>query len=101
MLLATQHSIVCKVTLQQRGLDIDTEPAQAFVYITAEFETPKNKVNQAVLWSRIVQTQKDAEIKETVRFGYPYQLTDPGEFHLGNTDIHRQQRVSLQQIWHA
>ncbi|KAK9906606.1 hypothetical protein WJX75_004871 [Coccomyxa subellipsoidea] len=51
---------------------------QAFMYITAEFETPKNEVNQAVVWSRIVQKQKDANIKETVRFGYPYQLTDPG-----------------------
>lgn len=53
---------------------------QAFVYITAEFETPKNKVNQAVVWSRIVQQQKDAKINETLRFGYPYQLTDPGDF---------------------
>ncbi len=53
--------------------------AQAFVYITAEFETPKNKVNQAVVWSRIVQQQKDAKINETLRFGYPYQLTDPGD----------------------
>ncbi len=49
------------------------------MYITAEFETPKNKVNQAVVWSRIVEKQKDARIKETVRFGYPYQLTDPGK----------------------
>ena len=49
------------------------------MYITAEFETPKNKVNQAVVWSRIVQQQKDAKINETLRFGYPYQLTDPGD----------------------
>lgn len=53
---------------------------QVFMYITAEFETPKNKVNQAVVWSRIVQKQKDAYIDESLKFGYPYQLTDPGLF---------------------
>lgn len=78
---AMQHLIAVKVTVpdSQDLPEFNIDPAQAFMYITAEFETPKNEVNQAVVWSRIVQKQKDANIKETVRFGYPYQLTDPGE----------------------
>ena len=52
--------------------------AQAFVYITADFETAKHALNQAVVWSRIVESREKAAIAETLRMEYPYALTDPG-----------------------
>ena len=52
---------------------------QAFVYVTAEFETAQNQLNQAVVWSRIVESRAKAAIRDTVRMEYPYALTDPGD----------------------
>ncbi len=52
---------------------------QAFVYITADFTTAQNAVNEVVIWSRIVQQKRNARIKEAIRLEYPYALTDPGE----------------------
>ena len=53
--------------------------AQAFVYVTAEFETAQHQLNQAVVWSRIVESRAKAAIRDTVRMEYPYALTDPGD----------------------
>eukprot|EP01087_Luapelamoeba_hula_P020741 TRINITY_DN7130_c0_g1_i1.p1 TRINITY_DN7130_c0_g1~~TRINITY_DN7130_c0_g1_i1.p1 ORF type:complete len:180 (+),score=25.77 TRINITY_DN7130_c0_g1_i1:98-637(+) len=33
---------------------------QLFVFITAEYETPRNKINQVVLWDRIIETEEEA-----------------------------------------
>lgn len=52
---------------------------QAFVYITADFKTAQNAVNEVMLWSRIVQEKRNARINEAVRLEYPYALTDPSE----------------------
>ena len=49
------------------------------MYITAEFEGAKHALNQAVVWSRIVEARDKAAIKETLRMEYPYALTDPGD----------------------
>ena len=46
---------------------------QLFVYVQAEYVTPDNKVNQVVLWDRIVQRQKDAHLKiKSLRLKYPF-----------------------------
>ncbi len=52
--------------------------AQVFVYALAEWATPTNHVNQAMVWSRIVQQPRAARMKEVVRIEYPYALTDQG-----------------------
>ncbi|KAK9838358.1 hypothetical protein WJX81_007033 [Elliptochloris bilobata] len=51
---------------------------QVFVYALAEWATPRNHVNQAMVWSRIVQQPRGARVKEVVRIEYPYALTDQG-----------------------
>ncbi|CAL5227546.1 g10537 [Coccomyxa viridis] len=50
---------------------------QAFVYITADFKTAQNAVNEVMIWSRIVQEKGNANVRELVRLEYPYALTDP------------------------
>lgn len=46
---------------------------QLFVYVQAEYVTPQNKVNQVVLWDRIVQRQQDAHLKvKSMRLKYPF-----------------------------
>jgi signal peptidase complex subunit 3 len=46
---------------------------QLFVFVQAEYVTPENKVNQVVLWDRIVQRQKDAHLKvRSMRLKYPF-----------------------------
>ena len=52
---------------------------QAFVYVTADFKTAQNAVNEVMLWSRIVQEKGSAKINELVRLEYPYALTDPSK----------------------
>ena len=52
---------------------------QAFVYITADFKTAQNAVNEVMIWSRIVQEKRRARINEAVRLEYPYALTDPSK----------------------
>ena len=49
------------------------------MYITADFTTAQNAVNEVVIWSRIVQQKRNARIKEAIRLEYPYALTDPGK----------------------
>ena len=48
------------------------------MYALAEWATPTNHVNQAMVWSRIVQQPRAARVKEVVRIEYPYALTDQG-----------------------
>eukprot|EP00878_Enallax_costatus_P005809 GHUV01006094.1.p1 GENE.GHUV01006094.1~~GHUV01006094.1.p1 ORF type:complete len:170 (+),score=10.67 GHUV01006094.1:465-974(+) len=36
---------------------------QLFVFVQAEYQTPENKVNQVVLWDRIIERKEDAHIK--------------------------------------
>ena len=48
------------------------------MYALAEWATPTNYVNQAMVWSRIVQQARAARVKEVVRIEYPYALTDQG-----------------------
>ena len=48
------------------------------MYALAEWATPTNHVNQAMVWSRIVQQRRAARVKEVVRIEYPYALTDQG-----------------------
>lgn len=46
---------------------------QLFVYVQAEYVTPENKVNQVVLWDRIVQRQQDAHLKvKSMRLKYQF-----------------------------
>ena len=52
---------------------------QAFVYITADFKTAQNTVNEVMIWSRIVQEKRNADMNELVRLEYPYALTDPSK----------------------
>ena len=52
---------------------------QAFVYITADFKTAQNAVNEVMIWSRIVQEKGNANVKELIRLEYPYALTDPSK----------------------
>ncbi len=52
---------------------------QAFVYITADFKTAQNAVNEVMIWSRIVQEKGNANVRELVRLEYPYALTDPSK----------------------
>jgi len=49
-----------------------------FVYASAEWATPTNHVNQAMVWARIVEQRRGARIKEVMRIEYPYALTDQG-----------------------
>lgn len=61
------------------SLDADLRSAfswntkQLFVYVQAEYVTADNKVNQVVLWDRIVQRKKDAHLKiKSLRLKYPF-----------------------------
>jgi hypothetical protein len=56
--------------------------AQAFVYVTAEFGTEKHELNQALIWSKIIEHKKDALLKTEVASEFPYALTDPGDSHI-------------------
>lgn len=49
------------------------------MYITADFRTAQNAVNEVMLWSRIVQEKRSANVNEAVRLEYPYALTDPSK----------------------
>ena len=49
------------------------------MYITADFKTAQNAVNEVMIWSRIVQEKGNANVRELVRLEYPYALTDPSK----------------------
>ncbi len=52
---------------------------QVFAYVTVEFKTQKNHLNQVVIWSRILQRVEDAFLREPqLAVEYPYALTDQG-----------------------
>lgn len=64
-------------------LDADLRPAfhwnlkQLFVYVVAEYESKKNKLNQVVIWDAIIESVDDAHIqfkKQSVK----YALIDQG-----------------------
>lgn len=56
---------------------------QLFVYITAEYQTPANKVNQVVVWDHIVTGKEHAQIHSTSIVN-KYSLTDQGYGLRGN-----------------
>lgn len=46
---------------------------QLFVYVQAEYATADNKVNQVVLWDKIVQLKQDAHLQvKNLRLKYPF-----------------------------
>ena len=52
---------------------------QVFMYVLAEWEGVKHKVNQAVLWSEIARTAPEARVSLTgVQMAYPYAFTEYG-----------------------
>ncbi|KAL6068420.1 Signal peptidase complex subunit 3 [Balamuthia mandrillaris] len=70
-------------------LDADLRPLwnwntkQLFVFLTAEYKSAKNEVNQIVLWDRIIQTKEDSLLHlQKERIEYP--LVDQGHHLLGN-----------------
>eukprot|EP01023_Acetabularia_acetabulum_P062736 TRINITY_DN7778_c0_g3_i1.p2 TRINITY_DN7778_c0_g3~~TRINITY_DN7778_c0_g3_i1.p2 ORF type:complete len:173 (-),score=9.96 TRINITY_DN7778_c0_g3_i1:335-853(-) len=46
---------------------------QLFVFLSAEYETDKNRLNQIVLWDRIIQYKDAAYIKSKVRQKYHFE----------------------------
>lgn len=58
---------------------------QLFVYITAEYETEANKVNQVVVWDHIITSQDNAFINASSIVN-KYSLTDQG-FGLRGNDV--------------
>ncbi|DBA66797.1 TPA: hypothetical protein ACH3X2_001938 [Trebouxia sp. C0005] len=65
---------------------------QIYLWLTAEYRTEKNQLNQAVFWNWIVESKEDADIriplththpssisKHPLSVHYPLDLTDQGE----------------------
>jgi signal peptidase complex subunit 3 len=65
------------------GIDADLRSVfnwnvkQLFVYITAEYETSANVLNQVVVWDKIISDKRHAHIKST-SVANKYSLTDQG-----------------------
>lgn len=52
---------------------------QLFLYVTVEFETTKNRLNQAVIWSYIISDQEHAALQgRSLDELFPYVLNDQG-----------------------
>ena len=72
-------------------LSADLTPAfhwnlkQLFVFVLAEYETPKNELNQVILWDRIVETEEQAKLDERNIY-VKYALIDQAN-ELRNTSI--------------
>lgn len=69
------------------GIDLDVDlrkeftwlTKQLFVYVTVEFETAANRLNQAVIWSHIIEDKEHAVLKgQNLEELYPYVLNDQG-----------------------
>lgn len=45
---------------------------QVFLFIQAEYQTEKNKLNQVVLWDAIIRKKEDAKIKKKFRQKYVF-----------------------------
>lgn len=52
---------------------------QLFVFVTADFETAANRLNQVVIWSHIIEKKEDAALQGVnLDEMYPYVLNDQG-----------------------
>ncbi|XP_050545858.1 signal peptidase complex subunit 3 [Daktulosphaira vitifoliae] len=59
---------------------------QLFVYITAEYETPANELNQVVLWDRIIKRGENADLHlKNIRTKYYF--WDDGNGLKGNKNV--------------
>ena len=62
-------------------LNADLSPAfhwnlkQLFVFVVAEYATPKNPLNQVIIWDKIVKSKSEAHMKYTNEF-VKYALID-------------------------
>uniref|UniRef100_A0AC34R7H7 Signal peptidase complex subunit 3 n=1 Tax=Panagrolaimus sp. JU765 TaxID=591449 RepID=A0AC34R7H7_9BILA len=59
---------------------------QLFMYLVAEYKTPKNEVNQVVLWDKIVLRANRAVIIEE-KIAPKYYFIDDGEHLLGHQNV--------------
>ena len=59
---------------------------QLFVFLTAEYETRDNKLNQVVLWDTIIRRVKDAKLK-LENTNTKYNFWDDGNGLKGNTNV--------------
>lgn len=69
------------------GIDLDVDlrneftwlTKQLFVYVTVEFETAANQLNQVAVWTHIIEDQEHAVLKgKNLDELYPYMLNDQG-----------------------
>lgn len=69
------------------GIDLDIDlrdeftwlTKQLFLYVTVEFETATNRLNQVVIWSQIIENQEHAALEgKNLDELYPYVLNDQG-----------------------
>ena len=71
---ATCMLYACVLALTMTGTGL-----QAFVYVLAEWEGSKHKVNQVVLWKHIIDSQKEAQLDlQETQLDYPFALTEYG-----------------------
>ncbi|KAL3265251.1 hypothetical protein HHI36_009465 [Cryptolaemus montrouzieri] len=59
---------------------------QLFVYLTAEYETPNNKLNQVVLWDKIILREENAKL-DFKNINTKYYFWDDGNGLKGNKNI--------------
>eukprot|EP01039_Chlorochromonas_danica_P006560 gene6560-7238_t len=64
---------------------------QLFVFVLAEYETKANRLNQVIIWDRIIQSPEEAYIKEYNEF-VKYALIDQGE------EL-RNRTINLKLVW--
>ncbi|KAI3691308.1 hypothetical protein L2E82_49624 [Cichorium intybus] len=65
---------------------------QVFVFLAAEYKTPKNAMNQVSLWDGIIQLKKDA--KFSTKFKNKYRFIDQGSNLRGRN-------INLTLHWHV
>ncbi|KAK4305462.1 hypothetical protein Pmani_022645 [Petrolisthes manimaculis] len=59
---------------------------QLFVYLTAEYETPSNKINQVVLWDKIIR-RGDSSMVQLKNQHLEYYFWDDGNGLLGHRNV--------------
>jgi len=59
---------------------------QLFIFLTAEYETPSNKLNQVVLWDKIILRGEDAHLK-LKEYNPKYYFWDDGNGLKGNPNV--------------
>merc|ERR1712198_470274 len=67
---------------------------QLFLYLTAEYETPNNKVNQVVLWDKIIQRGENA-VLDYRSMNTKYYFWDDGN------GLHGHENVTLKLAWNV